>query len=197
MKKILLICVLLLAIVLSFAACGDNDSPPINNEGSNNETPHTHSFGEWEVTVKPTCTKDGTKVRYCSCGEKQSEIVAFLGHTPVDAVIEDKVEATYEADGSYKEVVRCATCNEKLSETSHVIPMLKHTPADAVEENRVEATCYSEGSYDTVVYCSDCGVELERTKHTVAKVAHTPATAVEENLVDDELKIVKLLTPLN
>ena len=168
MKKTLLICMLLLAITFSPAACG-------------NDATHTHSFGEWEVTIKPTCTENGTKVRYCLCGEKQTEIVISLGHTPADAVIEDKVDATYESDGSYNEVVRCSTCNEKLSETSHTIPMLKHTPAEAVTENIVDATCYREGGYDTVVYCSDCGVELERTKHTIDKVAHTPADAVEEN----------------
>ena len=89
----------------------------------------------------------------------------MLDHSPADAVIEDKVDATYEADGNYNEVVRCSTCGEKLSETSHTIPMLKHTPAEAVTENIVDATCYSEGCYDTVVYCSDCGAELERTSH--------------------------------
>ena len=94
MKKAPIICMLLLAIVLLFAACGGNDNPLSNNEGNNNEAPvHTHSFSEWETTVKPTCTEDGTKVRYCSCGEKQSETVVMLGHTPADAVIEDKVEA--------------------------------------------------------------------------------------------------------
>ena len=175
MKKILLICTLLLAIVLSFAACGGNNNPPSNNEGSNNETPHTHSFSEWDVTVKPTCTENGTKVRYCSCGEKQSEIAASIGHTPADAVIEDKIEATYEADGSYNEIVRCSTCGEKLSETSHTIPMLKHTPAEAVTENVVDATCYSEGSYDEVVYCSveNCKVEISRTTKTINALGHT------------------------
>jgi hypothetical protein len=118
-------------------------------------------------------------VRYCSCGEKQSEIVVSLGHTPADAVIEDKIEATYEADGSYKEVVRCATCNEKLSETSHTIPMLKHSPATAVTENIVPSTCYSDGSYESVVYCSECGDVLSREKYITDKIAHTPASAVE------------------
>lgn len=172
MKKILFVCLIMLVAMSLFVACG------------NNEQKHTHEFGEWDVTKNPTCTEEGTKVRYCSCGEKQSEVVVALGHTPAEATIENKIDATYEADGSYDEVVRCSTCNEKLSETSHVIPMLKHTPADAVEENRVEATCYSEGSYDTVVYCFDCGAELERTTHTIDKIAHTPASAVEENIVD-------------
>lgn len=185
MKKAPIICMLLLAIVLLFAACGGNDNPLSNNEGNNNEAPvHTHSFSEWDTTVNPTCTEDGTKVRYCSCGEKQSETVVMLGHTPADAVIEDKVDATYEANGSYNEVVRCVTCGEKLSEVLHTIPMLKHVPAEAVTENVMAATCYGEGSYDTVVYCSDCDAELERTRHIIDKIAHTPDNAVEENFVD-------------
>ena len=179
MKKILFAFVLLLAIVLVFASCGGEDKP------SGNDTPvHTHEFAEWDLTKKPTCTEDGIKVRYCSCGEKQSEVVVSLGHTPAEAVVEDRVEPTYEKDGSYNLVVRCTTCNEKLTESSHTIPMLKHTPALEVTENYVATTCYAEGSYDSVIYCSDCGAELERTKHTIEKTAHTPASAVEENLVD-------------
>ena len=55
MKKILLICMLLLAIVVTIAAC--TATPPDNNDGSENDTPvHTHNFGEWDFTLKPTCT---------------------------------------------------------------------------------------------------------------------------------------------
>ena len=128
--------VAVVAIVLAIALSGES---------------HTHEFGEWDVTKSPTCLAEGEKARYCSCGEKQTEVVVALGHTPADAVIEDKVDATYDADGSYNEVVRCMTCGEKLSESAHIIPMLKHTPAEAVTENVIDATCYSEGSYDTVV----------------------------------------------
>lgn len=177
MKKALVFLTLIVAILMCFVAC--------NKEQPQNPTPeHTHNFGEWSITKNATCTEDGVKARYCNCGEKQSEVVAKLGHTPAEAVIEDKIDATYEADGSYNEVVRCATCGEKLSETAHTLPMFKHTPAEAVEENRVDATCYSEGSYDTVVYCSECGAELERAKHTIEKTAHTPAAAIEENRVN-------------
>jgi len=179
MKKILFAFALLLVTVLTFESCGGGDKP------SGNDAPvHTHSFAEWDLTKKPTCTEDGLKVRYCSCGEKQSEVVVSLGHTPAEAVVEDRVEPTYEEDGSYNLVVRCTTCNEKLSESSHTIPMLKHTPASEVTENYIAATCYAEGSYDSVIYCSDCGAELVRTKHIVDKIAHSPAAAVEENIVD-------------
>lgn len=40
---------------------------------------HEHTWGDWTVTVKPTCFKTGTKVRTCtSCGEKQTQTVAKL-----------------------------------------------------------------------------------------------------------------------
>ena len=175
MKKAIALLALSIALVLSLAACG--------GEG-NNKPVHIHEFGEWIITRSATCTADGTQTRYCSCGEKQTEVIVALGHTPGEAVVEDKVDATYDADGSYKSVVYCTTCNEKISEETHKIPMLKHTPAEAIEENRIEATCYSEGSYDTVVYCKDCGAEIERAKHTVPIVEHTPAEAVEENRIN-------------
>ena len=114
MKKILLICILLLAIIVSFAACDGKDTPPNSDENvtppsseeNDNESPiHTHEFGNWELTLKPTCTESGAKVRYCSCGETQNGFVVSLGHSPEEAIIEDMVEATYETDGRYKEVL--------------------------------------------------------------------------------------------
>ena len=46
--------VAVVAIVLAIALSGES---------------HTHEFGEWDVTKKPTCSEKGTKVRYCACGE--------------------------------------------------------------------------------------------------------------------------------
>ncbi len=169
MKKLL---ILFFALLLTFVSC--KDEPEV----------HTHDFGEWSTTERATCTEDGEKVRYCSCGEKQTEVVASSGHTPGEAKEEDRVDATYNKAGSYKMVVRCTTCYEKLSETSHTIPALIHVPANSVMENNIDATCYSEGSYDMVVYCSKCNEELERTTYTRPVIGHTPATAVIENRVE-------------
>ena len=33
-----------------------------------NSSAHTHSFGKWMVTTKPTCTEAGIKTRECDCG---------------------------------------------------------------------------------------------------------------------------------
>ena len=139
MKKILLVCLLLITMVVSLAACGGKDNPP-SNEGNNNETPvHTHSFDEWEVTVKATCTENGTKVSYCSCGEKQSEVIVALGHTPAEAVVENKVDATCEVDGNYNEVVYCSKENCK------------------VEISREAKTIAATGHYFVLGTCENCG----------------------------------------
>ena len=104
-------------------------------------------------------------------------------HTPADAVVENKVDATCEAEGSYESVVYCSKCSEELSRETKTIDKLDHTPADAVVENEVPATCKAEGSYDLVVKCSACGHEISRTPKTTDKLDHTPADAVVENEV--------------
>ena len=167
MKKILLTCLLLIAMVVSLAACGGKNNPP-SNEGNNNETPHTHSFDEWEVTAKPTCTKDGTKVRYCSCGEKQSEIAPMLDHTPAKATIENKIEATCNTDGSYDEVVYCSVeaCKEELSRESKSVSALGH---DFKITENVEATCLEDGHIYFECQRKNCS---ETKKQTLLSSGH-------------------------
>ena len=45
-----------------------------------NSSEHTHSFGEWMVTTKPTCTKAGIKTRECDCGVTERAEVPAAGH---------------------------------------------------------------------------------------------------------------------
>ena len=60
---------------------------------------HEHAFGQWTVTKEATCTEDGSRERVCECGEKETEVIAALGHDYVngdcsrcDAVLESKFE---------------------------------------------------------------------------------------------------------
>ncbi len=43
-----------------------------------------HSFGEWTVTVEPTCTEKGVETRSCACGEVETREVEALGHEYVN-----------------------------------------------------------------------------------------------------------------
>lgn len=135
---------MLLAIAFSFTACGSIDNPF-------KDTAHVHDFDEWEITKKPTCTEDGEKVRYCSCGEKQTEIVVSLGHSPAEAVVENMVKATCTVAGSYDEIIYCnnSNCNEKISTVSKVIDATGHSFGEwitvkaptSTEEGLKERTC--------------------------------------------------------
>ena len=77
-KKLLFTVVLLLTFVCMFASC-DNSDTPIPNTPDNST--HTHSYGEWEISKVATCTTEGSKERYCSCGEKQIATVSMTEHT--------------------------------------------------------------------------------------------------------------------
>ena len=131
-----------------------------------------HNYGEWTETTAPTCTTKGEETRACSCGATETKEVAAKGHTSAEAVVENKVEATCTAAGSYESVVYCTVCDAEISRTTVVIPVVSHTPAEAVVENDVPATCTTAGSYDKVTYCSECNAELSREAITVDALGH-------------------------
>ena len=95
-KKLLCVIVLMLALVCTFASCsGDKDETPS----------HTHNFGEWEITKSATCTAEGSKERYCSCGEKQSASISITEHSYGNW--ETTKEATFTENGSESRQCAC------------------------------------------------------------------------------------------
>lgn len=91
MKKLFLALLSLLLLSL-LVACG---SSTVSDDGA-----HTHSYGEWMVTVEPTCTAYGTQVRSCSCGREDTQKIAMRAH----------------AYGDWSET-KAPTCDEKGSKT--------------------------------------------------------------------------------
>ena len=47
---------------------------------------HTHSFGEWTVTKKATCTEPGEQTRTCDCGYSETQVIPATGHDYVNGV---------------------------------------------------------------------------------------------------------------
>ncbi len=123
----------------------------------------------------------------CVCGvfDDQGESFAqgepTATHTPADAVRENEVPATCQADGSYDEVVYCSICDEELSSTPKTIP----STGDHVEneeftvENEVESTCSEEGTYDAVFTCKYCNVFLRRETRKSDTKAHDYESSTE------------------
>ncbi len=150
--------------------------------------PNSHTNVVEDAAVEATCTKTGlTKGSHCAACNVV--IVAqtdtpMKPHTAGTAVIENKVDSTCSAEGSYDEVVYCEVCHAEISRETKPIVKKAHTPAAAVKENATEATCTDGGSYDEVVYCEECGAEISRVNKTVSAKGHKAGTAVIENKVD-------------
>ena len=81
---------------------------------------HKHSFGEWQIETPPTCTQPGTKVSYCSCGDKQIAPVGpthqFDSNTGKCIVCKEKCNHKYNAQGT---CTNCGFFNKKYC-TDHI-----------------------------------------------------------------------------
>ena len=148
MKKfsLLLSLLMIIAMMLTLASCGDSSSDP------NDNTPGI------DDGILPD---DGKKPDDGPIGHI---------HEPADTYIENEIPPTCGADGSYDEVVLCY-CGEEISRnTKAITDRPGHTDGEAVVENEVPASCKNEGSYDEVVYCSECGDEISRVEKTIPKL---------------------------
>ena len=65
-KKLSITFLFLLTLALALVSC---EIP--NLQIPQIQTPHTHTYGEWETIKEATFTTEGIKVRYCLCGEMQ------------------------------------------------------------------------------------------------------------------------------
>lgn len=77
-----------------------------------NSSPHTHSFGEWMVTTKPTCTEAGIKTRECDCGVTERAEVHAVGHNWDAGTITR--EPSPKADG--EKTYSCLVCKATMTE---------------------------------------------------------------------------------
>lgn len=115
-KKLLCVVVLLLTMVFVFASCDNGDSTPNTPE---NPT-HTHAYDGWEIQKAATCTTEGSKDRYCSCGEKQTASIPATGHSFGDWTTVKEASTT---ETGLKE--RACSCGEKETQVIEKITILK------------------------------------------------------------------------
>ena len=100
-KNLLYITALMLALICIFASCKKKND-------TNDSLQHTHAFENWTITKEAGCTAEGSKERYCACGEKQTASVPATGHTYSEWAV---VKSPTETENGREE--RACACGEK------------------------------------------------------------------------------------
>lgn len=151
-SAILLICAVLL--------CGCSEQTQIQEqEQESKQEEHIHEYGEWETTKAATCTENGAKERFCSCGDKQEQTVPALNHTWGDWTVTK--ESTCAEQGEKEQI--CSACGEKKTEK---IELGKHNYGEWKIVK--EPSCKEEGKREHI--CTVCGV---KETGVIAKVGHS------------------------
>lgn len=182
MRKVLKIAVLnmvfLFACMLMLASCDFNSGANWQQGSSSSGKEHIHTYGSWVIWQNPTCTAAGERVRYCSCGEKQKEVMPATGHIEVADVA---VQPTCTQEG-LTEGKHCSACQEVLVAQASVEKRAHSYDDWAVTK---QATCTADG--ERVRYCS-CGEQqkdiIPATGHIEVTDQAVQATCTQEGLTE-------------
>ena len=185
LAKLLFLATMILCLVALLASCGECD----------------HNWSEWTISEQPTCEAAGSQSRACSsCGEKQTENLAALGHQFDNYVTAD--DATCQSDATQTATcVRCqATDTKKVKDSKnpdkHAGTELRYERVDDASHQviyaccdaiaRTEAHAWGNGVTDpnnaenTLYTCQDCkatkSVPSDAHVHSAERVAPTAST---------------------
>ena len=167
---------IILALSVLITACGGW----LGNESSKEEGgEHICSFSEW-TTVEPTCTKSGSRVDKCDCGETKTTTLPSLGHGKILTRTENHVDANCFHGESYDLVSYCEVCLEEQGRETVTIDNSMHTPGDEVVTIIQSVSCTTDGIRLVTVKCDACGILLESSTEKTASLGHTPGAPVKE-----------------
>ena len=146
----------------------------------------SHTESDWITDAEATCKAEEAKHKECTeCHTvlENGAIGKLTTHTPASAVIENEVDSTCFALGSYDEVVYCSVCEIELSREEKEISLKDHTSSGWITDT--EATCKAEGAKHKE--CTVCHEVLENG--VIALADHTPVvdSAVEATDTKDGL----------
>ena len=140
---------------------------------------YIEAFGhDYEVVVTaPTCTEDGYTTHTCKNDSTHTYVDSYVdavGHSPAEAVEENRVGSSCTVAGHYDSVVYCSVCDKELSRTKVDLELLPHTEEtlEAVAP-KCEATGLTEGKK-----CSVCDKVLV-AQQEIPAVGHTGGTATQ------------------
>ena len=154
-----------------------DDDNPADNKDEN--LPHNHVFGDWNVISVASCTESGERRRYCSCGEEEIEITSPTEHRRGTQIIENEQNPTCETDGSYDTVVYCRVCNYEMERETVTVTKLGHNFSYLSTTVIQEPTCTDMGVERVDEQCSICN-EIRSSTVSTATTGHIPSDPVQE-----------------
>ena len=115
-RKIALLILILLCTFACIISCSD-------------ETPcETHTYGEWNVVSKATCTSEGSKKRICTeCNASETDVIEAKGHSFSDW-------STSTAPTCMSQGVKSRTCSECQESENSPIDILPHISVTNFDE---------------------------------------------------------------
>lgn len=127
-------------------------------------TVHTHSFGEWMVITKPTCTDIGIKARECDCGVTERAEVPAYGHNWDSGKITKKPTAQSEGERVYT----CFNCSMTRTETVKYSPEFSENTTEHIHS-------FGEWIVITKPTCTETGIEARECGCGVSERTELPA----------------------
>ena len=79
--------------------------------------PHYHKYGQWTVTEKATCSKEGKQTRSCECGETDTLILEKKRHNYVES---GRIEPTSSTPVDIQIVYSCTACDASYAEKMEI-----------------------------------------------------------------------------
>lgn len=178
-KNLLRVVLCALCVPVLFSACNK-----VGEQFSGDKSNHIHSYDENKVTKIPTCTENGEREYYCSCGATRTEAINSFGHNYVlhDGKSADCTDVGWEA---YRTCTRCdySDYNE--------IPALGHDYGDW--ETIKDASCTENGEELKVCRRDETHTqsrETEKTDHTGGKWIISSYPTCESDGLKVELCVV-------
>ncbi len=103
-----------------------------------NSSVHTHSFSEWMVTTKPTCTEAGIKTRECDCGVTERAEVPAAGHIWDAGTITREPAPKADGEKTYSCLVCKVTMTEPVIYSGSLESNDNEKTSGSLESNNVE-----------------------------------------------------------
>ena len=102
---------------------------------------HIHKYGDWEITLQPTCTENGLEQKTCECGEFITRTILATGHNYSRWTVVK--EATCAEEGLKERYCECGKTETKVLITAghSYVEWVTIKEPTCTEKGLMESTC--------------------------------------------------------